>query len=196
MHYTDTGEKILQVAIELMAKKGFNAVTTKEIAKEASVSEMTLFRHFGTKKKLLEEAVDRFYYTISFKKLFVDKIVWDLEKDLLLIAKTYHELMKRNRYVIHLALKEGGNIEGLLEQVNKHPRQLKELMINYFTRMQQDKKMIECDVEMYAMSFLYMHYGLFISRSFVSGETITSLSEDEFIKNSVTLFCGQLTPQL
>ncbi len=178
----------------LIAQKGYKAVTTKEIASKAMVSEMTLFRHFGTKKKLLEDAVDRFYYTISFRKLFEEQIEWDLKKDLLLIAKTYHELMKRNRYVIHVALKEGGNIDGLLDQVNKHPRQLKELMIQYFLSMQKENKMIQCEPEVYAMNFLYLQYGLFISCNFVSGEKITNLSSEDFIQNSVLLFYQQLAP--
>ncbi|MFZ7942853.1 TetR/AcrR family transcriptional regulator [Neobacillus sp. 19] len=102
---TDTSDRLLFSAINLIAEKGYKAVSTKEIAKEASVSEMTLFRHFGTKQGILEAAIDRFYYSTSMKELFDKNIVWDLEKDLLMISEAYHKLMKKNQKVILIAYK-------------------------------------------------------------------------------------------
>jgi AcrR family transcriptional regulator len=192
-------DKILKVAIELMAKKGYKGATTKLIAEKASVSEMTLFRHFKTKRKILEEAVDRYYYTIQMKEIFEQKIVYNLEQDLMMIAQTYHKLMKNNKNVIKIAIQEGNSVKGLLNQVNKHPRQLKQLIIEYFEEMRNRGLIIDADYEVKAMNFLYLHYGIFISRSFVAGETITtdtitSLTEEELIKDSVQIFVHHLTP--
>ncbi|MFA9407982.1 MAG: TetR/AcrR family transcriptional regulator [Candidatus Dadabacteria bacterium] len=59
---TNTREKILETAIELFAKKGFNGTTTKEIAEAAEVNESLIFRHFSTKKELygaiIEQKID------------------------------------------------------------------------------------------------------------------------------------------
>ncbi len=46
-----TSDRILQSALQLMKEKGFQPVTIKEIADAANVSEMTIFRHFETKKR-------------------------------------------------------------------------------------------------------------------------------------------------
>ncbi|MDR7079359.1 AcrR family transcriptional regulator [Neobacillus niacini] len=189
-----TDEKILKVAIDMIAKKGFKGATTKQIAEKAAVSEMTLFRHFPNKKKILEAAIDRYYYSFQMKELFEHKLIWDLEKDLLMIAETYHTIMKKNKNVIKIAIQEGHNVQGLNEQVNKHPRQLKELLIKYFEEMKKRGLIIDDDYELTAMNFLYMSYGLFISRSFVQGQTITTLSEDDVIKGSVQVFINHLTP--
>ncbi|MEH7178022.1 TetR/AcrR family transcriptional regulator [Neobacillus vireti] len=188
-----TDEKILKVAIDMIAKKGFKGATTKQIAEKAGVSEMTLFRHFPNKKKILEAAIDRYYYSFQMKELFEHKLIWNLEKDLLMIAQTYHTIMKKNKNVIKIAIQEGHNVPGLLEQVNKHPRQLKELIEKYLEEMNKRKLIRDCDYELTAMNFLYMSYGLFISRSFVSGEIITSLSEEDVIKGSVHVFIDHLT---
>jgi AcrR family transcriptional regulator len=190
-----TDEKILKVAIDLIAKKGFKGATTKQIAEAAGVSEMTVFRHFENKQKILEAAVDRYYYSFQMKELFEKKLVWDLEKDLLMITNTYHKLMKKNKNVIKIAIQEGNQVKGLLEQVNKHPRQLKEQLIKYFQEMYERGQIIETDFEQTAMNLLYTSYGLFISRSFVSGETITSLSEAEVIKGSVQIYINHLKPK-
>ncbi|MEH7275486.1 TetR/AcrR family transcriptional regulator [Neobacillus vireti] len=183
----------MKVAIDMIAKKGFKGATTKQIAEKAGVSEMTLFRHFPNKKKILEAAIDRYYYSFQMKELFEHKLIWNLEKDLLMIAQTYHTIMKKNKNVIKIAIQEGHNVPGLLEQVNKHPRQLKELIEKYLEEMNKRKLIRDCDYELTAMNFLYMSYGLFISRSFVSGEIITSLSEEDVIKGSVHVFIDHLT---
>ncbi|OMP67279.1 TetR/AcrR family transcriptional regulator [Domibacillus epiphyticus] len=188
-------DKILKEAIDLMALKGYKGATTKTIAENAQVSEMTLFRHFGNKKKILEAAIDRYYYSFQMKELFEQKIQWQLGKDLLLIAQTYHIIMKKNKNVIKIAIQEGKNVKGLLDHVNKHPRQLKELLVKYFEEMRKKNLIIESNYELQAMNFLYMCYGHFISRSFVSGDIITKTPEDEIIKGSVMIFVEYLTPE-
>ena len=54
---TDKQENILDAALELFAQEGFNRVSTNTIAKKASVSEGLIFKHFGSKKGLLEAIV-------------------------------------------------------------------------------------------------------------------------------------------
>lgn len=51
----DTRSKILQAALRLFAKRGYDGTTTKDLAKSAGVAEGTLFRHFSNKKAILVE---------------------------------------------------------------------------------------------------------------------------------------------
>jgi AcrR family transcriptional regulator len=48
---------LLESARELFAERGYAGTSTREIARVASVSEPMIFRHFGSKAKLFEEAV-------------------------------------------------------------------------------------------------------------------------------------------
>ena len=50
-------DRILQAAATLYAETGFRGATTRRIAERAGVNEITLFRHFGSKTRLLHEAV-------------------------------------------------------------------------------------------------------------------------------------------
>jgi AcrR family transcriptional regulator len=52
-------QQIAEIAAELFAKRGFNGVTTREIARRARVNEALLFRHFPTKEALYTEIIDR-----------------------------------------------------------------------------------------------------------------------------------------
>ncbi|MGI8890448.1 MAG: TetR/AcrR family transcriptional regulator [Chthoniobacterales bacterium] len=49
--------RITQAALDLFAEHGFNGATTDAIARRANVTEKTLFRHFGSKKRLFAETV-------------------------------------------------------------------------------------------------------------------------------------------
>lgn len=51
---TDKKEKIISVALDLFANKGYNVTSTSKIAKAAGVSEGLIFRHFKNKKGLLD----------------------------------------------------------------------------------------------------------------------------------------------
>ncbi len=53
-----TRERILEAALELFSKHGFKGTTTKSIASEAGVNEVTLFRHFGSKERLFNAVIE------------------------------------------------------------------------------------------------------------------------------------------
>lgn len=188
----DNKDKLLLAAIELMSEKGYNGVSTKEIALAAGVSEMTLFRKFGSKLNLLEAAVERFHYAGEMKRIFDEKLVWDLRADLSLISRTYHETMNRNRKLILLVMKDA-DLCGLGAKTQEQPRRLLELLTAYFTKMREMGKLIETDAEAQAIAFMWMNYGAFISRLY-GAETITSVTLDGFMDSSIELFVRGLTP--
>lgn len=51
-------EIILEKALNLFAKDGFNGVSTAKIAKDAGVSEGLIFRHFKNKRGLLDAIIE------------------------------------------------------------------------------------------------------------------------------------------
>lgn len=52
-----TEKKILDAALNVFAKKGRDAATTKAIAEKAGRTEMTLFRKFGSKRNLFDQVI-------------------------------------------------------------------------------------------------------------------------------------------
>ena len=54
-----THDAILDSALEVFCRFGYDGTTTRAIAYKAKVNEVTLFRHFGSKKKLFQAIVDR-----------------------------------------------------------------------------------------------------------------------------------------
>ncbi|KOR78871.1 transcriptional regulator [Bacillus sp. FJAT-21352] len=189
-----TDDKLLLAAIDLISEKGYNGVSTQEIAGSAGFSEKTLFRRFGSKQNLLETAFDRYHYAEEMTKLFNEKqIVWDLHSDLQLISRTYHEIMNRNRKMIMISIKEEGNLPGFREKTQKYPRQLLEILTNYFNTMHEKGKLIPTDPELQALSFMMMNFGAFMN-NLDADENYPTVSLEAFIMESVQTFTRALTP--
>lgn len=51
-------EQLLKIAKHRFAADGFNGTTTREIAKEAGITEALVFRHFSSKKVLYEAVIE------------------------------------------------------------------------------------------------------------------------------------------
>ncbi|WP_332633782.1 TetR/AcrR family transcriptional regulator [Halalkalibacter flavus] len=186
-------DKLLLAAIDLIAEKGYNGVSTQEIATVAGLSEKTLFRRFGSKQNLLEKAFDRFHYAEEMTKLFNEKLVWELQIDLLLISRTYHKIMNRNRKMIMISIKEEGNLPGFRERTQIHPRQLLDILTNYFMAMYEKGKLIRTDPELQALSFMMLNFGAFMN-NLDSNDNFPSVSLETFIMESVQTFTRALTP--
>ncbi len=54
---TDTRDRLISVTARLFAEAGYHGTTTRRIAQEADLNEVTVFRHFGSKDALIREAL-------------------------------------------------------------------------------------------------------------------------------------------
>jgi TetR/AcrR family transcriptional regulator len=57
MQGTDRRQQLIETALDVFSRKGFDGATTKEIAVEAGVTEAIIFRHFPTKQALYTAVV-------------------------------------------------------------------------------------------------------------------------------------------
>ncbi|MFC7441565.1 TetR/AcrR family transcriptional regulator [Laceyella putida] len=188
---TTTEEKILAATIELMAEKGYKAVTTKEIAKAASVSEMTLFRCFGSKQKILESAVDKYSISVPLERVFQENMRWDLEHDLLLFSREYQAFISANKKVFTVLIKESQQMPELKEKaIYQNPVQLKNLLINYFVKMQQLGKMMPTDPEIPALTVLQINFSGVMGME----PMISNVMEEEFVIESIRIIARGLMP--
>ncbi len=53
----DIRERLLQATLHVFAETGYRGATTRRIAQQAGVNEVTLFRQFGSKEQLIQEAL-------------------------------------------------------------------------------------------------------------------------------------------
>ena len=95
-----TRQRLLDAAARVFARSGLEGATTREIAREAKVNEVTLFRHFQTKDNLLSEVVrrtfDRQEETLAAPEPVAVRSGGSLRISLDRFARRYRELLESN----------------------------------------------------------------------------------------------------
>jgi len=61
-----TTEKILDAAIDLIAKEGFDAVSVRDIAKAVGIRDSSIYNHFRSKDEILDTIID--YFTVELAR--------------------------------------------------------------------------------------------------------------------------------
>ena len=98
-----TREKILKAAARVFAEEGLAGSTTRAIAKAAGVNEVTLFRHFGTKDRLITAVIGQ---NFADKEEANSSYSSDLEADLFDFANRYEGRLTENLPLIRTMLAE------------------------------------------------------------------------------------------
>lgn len=183
-----TSKKIIDAALELMSERGFHAVSTKEIAAKANVSEMTLFRHFNTKLGILEAVVQTYSYSSRFAHLFAELLRYELEPDLLLFSNKYVEEMMNNRSIFLIAIQERGRFPQIIELIAEHNSlSLRDRLAQYFEVMQHRGAIQEGDTKQFATQYLSTLYGYCATILLWSDHPFYA-DYDQFINDAVTNF--------
>lgn len=93
-----TEQRILDAALKVFSSEGYTGATTRKIAEEANVAEVTLFRKFHSKENLLREVLFKNRAAFSaLDNLFQPEIDSDLETDLRILGKNAAKVMKENK---------------------------------------------------------------------------------------------------
>lgn len=127
--FDSTEEKIINATFDILQKEGFEKTTTKRIAREAGVNEVTIFRKFENKKNLIN--ITKEYY---FKK-FLKKIeaIFDFTGD-----ETIEEYLNKNfEGLFNMTDQDFSIIKVAMEEVRDIPE--KKLLISVITYTMLDK---------------------------------------------------------
>ena len=143
MSGNDRRNQLLESALEVFSRKGFEGTTTKEVAAVAGVTEAIIFRHFPNKQALYTAVLDHRVQSADLQERLAETRRWmDLNNDEEVlrsisraILRTYRGDTRYERVLLFAALE--GHELGLA-----HNRQLVapiyELLRDYFARRQGD----------------------------------------------------------
>ena len=198
MRGMDTKDRIMYVAMDLISAKGFRAVTIKEVAAGAGVSEMTVFRKFTSKKNMLMEAFDRFSVSFPFQEIFHDQLTGNPDIDLMNICKAHYKHLEHNRRLMNIFLKEDNNIPELRAKIRQFPVEMKKHLIAYFEEMQKEGKLPKDNAELQYNSFSTVAVGQFWWRMFINdnpAEQVLDSDVNTVLEYSVRAFLHGLKAQ-
>ena len=120
----DTEDKILDATIKLLDKNGLKGATTKKIAFEAGVNEITLFRKFHNKEQLLKAAKKRSAskFLEELDLLFKIEDNGDMKSYLTTIWKNASRMIDKRINLIRISMEEVRDVpfeEKVLPKISK-----------------------------------------------------------------------------
>jgi len=113
-----TRQRLLDAAFRVCSERGLHGATTREIAVTAKVNEVTLFRHFGSKEKLIAALFQR--VVAAQAELFNETVpdANDLQRDLNRYAHRYNDLLTSNEALIRT----------LIGEARRHPEEARQII--------------------------------------------------------------------
>jgi AcrR family transcriptional regulator len=102
----ETRARILAAARELFERLGTRGTTTREVAERAGVNEATLFRHFGSKRALLQAMREQVCNVAEFRSVLASLPGKDVSADLRTLAYHSVDTMNGRRAMICISLAE------------------------------------------------------------------------------------------
>jgi AcrR family transcriptional regulator len=99
---SSTGRSILNHAIPLMQEIGFEKFTFRKLAERIGASEITIYRYFENKHKLLLYLLSWYWEWVKYSILFNTRNISDPEEKLKLAIQTVIDKQKRNQLVDYI----------------------------------------------------------------------------------------------
>jgi len=102
----DTRDRILKAAAEIMAEKGYARATTRSIADAAGVNEVTIFRHFGSKRNLLSEMIHQHSALPDLTSIIEKQLTGKFRQDLIKLGSVFLTSITERKEALRLMLCE------------------------------------------------------------------------------------------
>ncbi|MDQ3071584.1 MAG: TetR/AcrR family transcriptional regulator [Acidobacteriota bacterium] len=130
---SDVREALLRSTVKLFAEGGTKAASTRRIAKEAGVNEVTLFRHFGKKEELICSAMRWFADQNRVEPLPAEPR--DPERELTDWCTEHHNRMHKLRTLIRTCMADHVEHPDRNSPTLKMPVQVNNELFEYLVRL-------------------------------------------------------------
>jgi AcrR family transcriptional regulator len=132
----DVREALLRAAIKVFAETGTRGATTRRIAQEANVNEVTLFRHFKSKDDLLREALQFFAAQATTRSLPDEPV--DPRAELVQWCRVHHRELYKVRALIRRSMGELDEYPENCLQCMQASIRIADDLAGYLTRLKQN----------------------------------------------------------
>lgn len=128
-------DQLLDAAARLYAEAGYRGATTRRIAMQAGVNEITLFRHFGSKDALMREAIMRAGATPAHQVL--PEVPRDPQRELRDWATGHIAQLRERRSLIRTCMGEIEEHPGIFSAHNSPPALAAAALSRYLRRLRE-----------------------------------------------------------
>lgn len=190
MQTTPTKEKILNAAMTLVSEKGYLGATTREIARGAGVTELTLFRHFGSKERLFEACLNRHTFLPTLRELLPDLEGMSYDEALRTVGRRFLLSLKARKPMVKI----------MQAEMCRYPDKMKRMsgtffdemlgtLAAYFEARQRTGELRSFPPELAARMFIGMLFSYFRTEELMRGTDITRQGRmDKAVNGFVDIF--------
>lgn len=180
----DTSKKIMHEALKLFSEQGYYPTTTKQIAEEAGVNELTIFRHFGSKSNLFQVTTEHYVIDSHVDYILNDTEELSFEDSIMLITERIYNLFIQNTKLYKVQMKLADNEKDFIKL--KLSRKLVSVLEEYFSKLKEEKR-IKGEPEMMALTLINSLLGAF-TVELLSDNTMTKISWQDLVKEHARQF--------
>jgi AcrR family transcriptional regulator len=185
----DTKEKLLEATFRLISEKGYLGATTREIAHRAGVTELTLFRHFGSKEKLFEKVLKKYTFLPKLKGLLPELTGMCYNEALEILGERFIETLKKRKSLIRIMLSEINLYPDKIRVVyNGFIDELIKTLAGYFRYLQKKQVVRHFSSETAARAFLGMIFSYFLSEEIMAGHTVDKKETKKILREFTGIF--------
>lgn len=185
----NTRDQILSSALKLFSERGFLGATTKEIARQAGISEVTLFRHFSNKEKLFISVLNKYAFLPILRELILKGKDKPIRDTLIDIAKAFLRELQNNKALVRI----------MQAEIKRYPDPIKKVyksliddtigeLAQFFNESQDKGEIVRLDPFILAQAFLGLFYSYFLCIEMKESMDLTEYPEDLIINTYVDVF--------
>jgi AcrR family transcriptional regulator len=190
MKKTDTKKRLLEATLKLISEKGYMGATTREIAQQAGVTELTLFRHFGSKEKLFKELLCSYTFLPRLKELIPELDGLSSREALELIATHFLLTLKERKAMVKIMYSEYTTYpENIREVYNKFILEMRTTLAAYFEGLQR-QGLLRRNISpaMTAKMFLWILFSYFRSEEIMQSTGMKKAAMKRQVREMVDIF--------
>jgi len=184
----NTRNRILKAAAEIIAEKGYTRTTTRAIAKAAGVNEVTIFRHFGSKRNLFSEMINQHSALPDLTAIIESQLTGDYRQDLLHLGSVFFMTITARKEALRLMLCEAKELPEVREVAVKIPDQLRLVLTGYFQKKIETGYLRKLNPEVMAQGFLGMFFSYGIARDMLGASIAPEVPQEALIAQFVDIF--------
>ncbi len=186
-----TRDRIIEAAYTLFSEKGYHGTSTREIAKAASVSEVTLFRNFGSKELLFEKVLKNKSIIPDLLAATKDVEQYNLNDVLLSLAKRFYYTMVSKKKFIMITFSEINQYsEKIIDIYEKFITQIDELFVKILLKYKDDNT--NSDLKTIAMAFRGMIFDLFLTNEIFLRKNIEKTKINNILSSYVKIILNSI----
>lgn len=185
----NTKQNLLEAALKLVSEKGYLGATTREIAQEAGVTELTLFRHFGSKEQLFEELLKNCTFLPKLKELLPGLEGLAYTEALEVIATRFLLALKERKAMVKIMYSEVTIYpEKIRYLYNRFVDEMRSTLAGFFELMQKRGIVREFPPETAACVFLWIFLSYFRSEEIMRPGGMKNEETEKQVREIIDIF--------